>query len=105
MSSIHLIRLSFRADSEDWSFVGDPCMDSPNQPVDRDLSMTAGDEAAFCHSLNHVIGTKTDGEKLDMWWRETACWRKLDGKWRITHVHRSVPLDTETGTASLDLKP
>jgi uncharacterized protein (TIGR02246 family) len=71
----------------------------------RDLSITTSDEAAFCHSLNHVIGTKTDGQKLDMWWRATVCWRKLDGKWRITHVHSSVPFDTETGKASLDFKP
>lgn len=71
----------------------------------RDLSIAASDEAAFCHSLNHVIGTKTDGQEIDMWWRETVCWRKLDGKWRITHVHSSVPFDTETGKASLDLKP
>lgn len=71
----------------------------------RDLSITAGDTAAFSHSLNHVSATKTDGVKLDMWWRETACYRKVDGKWLITHQHSSVPFDMENGKASLDLKP
>jgi uncharacterized protein (TIGR02246 family) len=71
----------------------------------RDLSITAGDEVAFCHSLNHVSATKTDGVELDMWWRSTVCYRKIDGKWMITHEHNSVPFDVKSGKASLELKP
>lgn len=71
----------------------------------RDLSITAGETVAFSHSLDHVSATKRDGVKLDMWWRETACYRKTDGKWLITHQHSSVPFDMENGKASLDLKP
>ncbi|MEP7270945.1 MAG: nuclear transport factor 2 family protein [Acidobacteriota bacterium] len=71
----------------------------------RDLTIIAGDDVAFCHSLNHVDGTKTDGAKLEMWWRATFCLRKIDDKWLITHEHASVPFDVETGHASLDLKP
>ena len=71
----------------------------------RDLSITAGREVAFSHSLDHVSATTTSGGKLDMWWRETACYRKIDGKWLITHQHSSVPFDVETGKASLDLRP
>jgi uncharacterized protein (TIGR02246 family) len=71
----------------------------------RDLSITSGDGVAFSHSLNHVSATTTGGGKLDMWWRETACYRKIDGKWLITHQHSSVPFDVESGKASLDLKP
>jgi uncharacterized protein (TIGR02246 family) len=70
-----------------------------------DLEVEAGDYLAFCHSLNRVIGTKTDGVKIDMCWRATLCWRKIDGRWTITHSHASVPFDMETGMASLDLKP
>jgi len=40
-----------------------------------------------------------------MWWRETACYRKVEGEWLITHQHSSVPFDVESGKASLDLKP
>jgi uncharacterized protein (TIGR02246 family) len=71
----------------------------------HDLSIAAGDDTAFCHSLNQVNGTKADGQKVDMWWRATVCCRKLDGKWMVTHLHSSVPFDMETGKASLDLKP
>jgi ketosteroid isomerase-like protein len=41
----------------------------------RALSITAGDDVAFCHSLNRVNPTTTDGRKLDMWWRATVCYR------------------------------
>jgi ketosteroid isomerase-like protein len=46
----------------------------------RDLSITVGDAVGFSHCLNHVSATTTDGGKLDMWWRETACYRKIEGK-------------------------
>ncbi len=70
-----------------------------------DLVVEAGDYLAFCHGLNRVIGTKSDGVKIDMCWRATLCWRKVEGRWMITHSHASVPFDMNTGMASLDLKP
>ena len=70
-----------------------------------DLKIEAGNYIAFCHGLNRVIGTKVDGVKIDMCWRATLCWRKIDGNWKITHSHASVPFNMETGMASLDLKP
>ena len=71
----------------------------------RDLDVTAGDDTAFSHSISHVSATKADGGRLDMWWRTTLCFRKIDGKWLITHEHNSVPFDPESGKASLGLKP
>ena len=71
----------------------------------RDLNITAGSDVAFCHSLNHVSATNTSGEKIDMWWRATVCFRKMRGNWMVTHEHSSVPFDMQTGTAAMDLKP
>jgi uncharacterized protein (TIGR02246 family) len=71
----------------------------------RDLSITAGDDVGFSHSLNRVNGKKTDGLEISMWWRATACYRKIDGHWMVTHEHSSVPSDVETGKARLDLNP
>jgi ketosteroid isomerase-like protein len=71
----------------------------------HDLTISAASDVAFCHSLNHVNGTKTDGTTLDMWWRATVCFSKRDSKWVVTHAHSSVPFDVSTGRASLDLKP
>ena len=77
-------------------------------PIDyevRDLSITAAADVAFSHNLNHVSATTQYGQKLDMWWRSTVGYRKLNGKWLITVEHASVPFDATSGEASLDLKP
>jgi len=71
----------------------------------RDLSITAGEEVAFCHFLYHISGTMTNGSKVNMWVRATICYRKIEGSWLVTHEHNSVPFDGESGQASLDLKP
>jgi ketosteroid isomerase-like protein len=70
-----------------------------------ELNITAGNDVAFSHSLNQVIGTKTDGKKIEMCWRATGCYRKVDGKWLVTHEHNSVPFEPASGKASLHLKP
>ena len=71
----------------------------------RNLSITASNDVAFSHGLSHVSATRVDGGQLDMWWRTTVCFRKVDGKWMVTHEHNSVPFDVQTGKASLDLQP
>ncbi len=70
-----------------------------------DVSITAGDDVAFCHCLNQIRATKTDGGEIEMRWRMTTCYRKTGGAWMITHEHASVPFDVETGLASMDLEP
>jgi uncharacterized protein (TIGR02246 family) len=71
----------------------------------RDLSIIAGDDVAFSHSLNRVGGTMKNGRKSDRWLRWTACYHKTNGKWLIVHEHVSVPVDLGNGKAMLDLKP
>jgi uncharacterized protein (TIGR02246 family) len=71
----------------------------------RDLNITTGETAAFCHYLYRVSGTMTNGKEVNMWVRATACFRKLDGEWMVTHEHTSVPFDAESGKASVDLQP
>jgi PhnB protein len=38
-----------------------------------------------------MSGTKTDGENVELWLRETLGLRKIDDKWKIAHQHESVP--------------
>ncbi|HEY4049086.1 MAG TPA: nuclear transport factor 2 family protein [Acidobacteriaceae bacterium] len=71
----------------------------------RDLNIVTGDDVAFSHSLNRVKARTINGQKLEMWWRSTVCYRRMDGKWMVTHEHNSVPFDPGTGKASLDLQP
>jgi ketosteroid isomerase-like protein len=72
----------------------------------HDLTIGAGQDIAFCHSLNRMSGTKTDGEKVDLWFRQTLCFRKVGGAWKVTHEHESVPFYMDGSMrAAVDLKP
>jgi ketosteroid isomerase-like protein len=71
----------------------------------RDLEITANGDVAFSYGLSHVSATTKSGALLDMWWRWTACYRKINGAWKQTHEHNSVPFDPASGKASLDLEP
>ena len=71
-----------------------------------DLHITAGDDVAFGRSLNHLSGTKRDGEKAGVWFRQSLCFRKIRGDWRIAHQHESVPFYMDGSyRAAVDLKP
>ena len=72
----------------------------------RDLTITAADDVAFCHSLNRISGTRSGGEKTDIWIRETLCLRRLGDGWKIAHQHESVPFYMDgSGRAATDLEP
>ena len=72
----------------------------------RDLSITASDDIAFCHSFNRIRGTRTNDEETDVWVRATVCCRKIDGKWKIVHEHESVPFYMDGSyRAAVDLEP
>jgi len=72
----------------------------------RDLEVAVGGDVAYCTSINRMTGTKTDGEQVDLWYRATVGLRKIDGRWRITHEHESVPFYMDGSyRAAVDLKP
>ncbi|MGH7390180.1 MAG: YybH family protein [Candidatus Rokuibacteriota bacterium] len=72
----------------------------------KDLSITAGDDVAFCHSLDRISGARTDGTETGVWVRATVCLQRIDGTWTIAHEHVSVPFEmTPPFKASLDLEP
>jgi PhnB protein len=72
----------------------------------RDFSVAAGDELAFCHGFVRISGTKVDGERADVWARQTLGLRKIDGAWKITHEHTSVPFYMDGSfKAAVDLEP
>src|SRR6266550_4115619 len=41
-----------------------------------DLEITAGEDVAFCTSINRLRGTKTDGETNEIWFRQTLGLKK-----------------------------
>jgi PhnB protein len=51
-------------------------------------------------------GTKTDGEKADLWFRQTLGFRKIRDDWMIAHQHESVPFYMDGSCrAAVDLAP
>jgi len=90
-----------RARTKEWFAL----YDGPIGYKIRDLSITTGDDVAFCHYLYQVSGTRTDGVNVTMWVRATMCFQKIGGTWMVMHDHEPVPFDPESGKASLDLKP
>jgi ketosteroid isomerase-like protein len=71
-----------------------------------DLKIAVSDDVAFCHSLNRLKGTRTDGTNTDIWFRETLCFQKIDSQWLIAHIHESVPMHMDGSLkAAVDLKP
>jgi ketosteroid isomerase-like protein len=54
----------------------------------RDLNVRAGQDVASCHSLIRLSGTKSDGEKVDVWFRLTLGFSKIGGEWRIAQRAR-----------------
>ena len=79
---------------------------SPIVSEGHDLQIAVGGDVAYAHGLRHMTGTKRDGDKVDLWFRATAGFRRERGQWKITHVHNSVPFAMDgSGRALLDLKP
>lgn len=71
----------------------------------QNLEVVANNDMAVSHGFHHVFGRTTAGQTFDMWWRATIGFHKVEGSWLIVHEHSSVPLDVDTGLASLDLVP
>ena len=53
-------------------------------------------DLSFTHALVHMVGEPENGEKkIEMWMRNTTCFKKFGDKWLITHEHNSIPIDKE----------
>jgi uncharacterized protein (TIGR02246 family) len=77
-------------------------------PIDyelKDVTISVAGDVAFDHHVTHVRGASDGGAKVDMWFRETIGYRKIDGRWQATHQHSSSPVDMASGKAQFDLRP
>jgi uncharacterized protein (TIGR02246 family) len=70
-----------------------------------DLQVTADEVLGFSHSIQHVSGTDSKGQPIDLTVRVTDAYRKVNGNWLIVHEHVSVPVDLDTGKPDLASKP
>jgi ketosteroid isomerase-like protein len=87
---------------EDWFAT----WEGPIVSESHDLTVAVGGDVAYAYGIQHMTGTKRGGQDVDLWFRATACFRRDEGRWRITHMHNSVPFAMDgSDKALLDLKP
>ena len=71
----------------------------------RDVMLHVAGDVAFGTQFTHVRGKLAGGPEVDMWFRETVGYRKIEGRWKVVHQHSSVPIDKKDGRARVDLQP
>jgi len=70
-----------------------------------DLSITANGKLGFGHNIQRFTGIGKDGKPIDLTFRVSDGYRKIDGKWIIVQEHLSFPVDVASGKADLNSKP
>lgn len=65
----------------------------------KDLTVEVSGDVAFVHAMHHFVPEPADHPSGSTWMRVTACYRRIEGQWRVVHEHVSVPFDPMTGKA------
>lgn len=101
--------LALRPDQTHDPSLLDRWFDTWEGPIESealDLRVEVGGNLGYAYALQHMSGHKRTGDAVAMWFRATACLRREHGRWRITHMHNSVPMMMDgSGKAALDLAP
>jgi uncharacterized protein (TIGR02246 family) len=93
-----------KAYRKDWEGLLGLFKGSPKFEI-TDLNVAAVGPVGYGHSIQHVSGTDTKGQPVDLTVRVTDVYRKVKGNWLIVHEHVSVPVDLDTGKPDLASKP
>jgi uncharacterized protein (TIGR02246 family) len=57
----------------------------------HDVQVTCGRDVGFVTAVGRCVTIGTNGEREPLEFRLTMGLRKIDGKWRVTHEHHSLP--------------
>ena len=60
---------------------------------------------AYGRGIFKTSGPDKDGKPLDLTFRVTDVFKKINGKWLVIHEHVSWPVDLATGKADMSSKP
>ena len=91
---------AWRADNE--GFVA--LFQGPLKAEMSDLSITANGNLGFGHNIQRFSGTDKNGKPIDMTFRVSDAYKKINGKWMIVQEHLSFPVDVASGKADLNSK-
>lgn len=65
-----------------------------------EIRAQASGDAGFVHSVQHFEADGVHGwNDIDIVFRQTDCFRKREGEWRLVHQHASLPIDFTSGMA------
>jgi len=92
---------AWRADNEGFLAI----FQGPIKVEMSDLSITANGKLGFGHNIQRFSGTGKNGKPIDMTFRVSDGYKKINGKWMIAEEHLSFPVDVATGKADLSSKP
>jgi uncharacterized protein (TIGR02246 family) len=89
---------------KDWEgflglFKGSPKFDI------SDLNVITDGSLGYGHSIQHIVGTSSKDQPIELTVRVTDVYRKINGTWLIVHEHVSVPVDLDTGKPDLSSEP
>jgi uncharacterized protein (TIGR02246 family) len=77
-------------------------------PIDATISdlevTTGGGSVAYSHSIQYVASTDKAGKRTEVTARVTDAYKRINGKWLISHEHVSVPVDMTAMKPVLDSK-
>jgi ketosteroid isomerase-like protein len=100
---------AYRDDFRDF-----PAMfDGPIKWEISNLAIDVSGDMTWSHSIQRTAGVASDkgpkwatkGEPLDMTFRLTDVYRRINGKWVVVHEHVSWPVDPDTLKADIAAKP
>lgn len=90
------------SDLKEWLATWDGPITIKMQDDNLDLHETI----AWSNELTCLCGKKTDGTNVEMWFRTTQCFRRVEGHWLIAHEHSSTPFYMDGSfRAAIDLTP
>lgn len=71
----------------------------------RDLQTWVSGDLALASSLRKMTGEQ-NGKPIDMWFRKSLGFQRIDGEWKIIHDHESVPFYMDGSMkAAVELTP
>jgi len=81
--------------------------DTPIELVAQDFKVAVSGDHAWGHGYLCMSGTpKAAGRPISFWMRDTVCFERIDGAWRIVHEHTSVPFYMDGSLRpAFDLQP
>ncbi|MGH7950225.1 MAG: YybH family protein [Candidatus Binataceae bacterium] len=65
----------------------------------KEMGVTCGGDVGFTWSIVQISVANPNGPNVDGTFRLTQGYRKIGGRWLVTHSHLSLPLDPQTWTA------